>query len=717
MFVCNFRLCFILDELVVKSDELDSLKKTHDALILSTKDLEAKSEQKISKAYAQIDKTTKKYKSLLEEFNELQKKYREMEAQSEIWRSDLNEERANKVQLRQDHVNEVKELLEEIERLKNQYKHLMHDYESSQKELVSHDEEIEILKEQNNHLSHDYKIAQKELVSHDEEISRLSATVQQLTEELNKLRSRNNGHNITFNATYVTNTNINREIVHNTTLETIVHNNTTNLHVTNVMQCEDIQTVRKEFLAQVERMESVKERNAKLLDRICELSHSVQVGARIRPPNDDELRNGTLVIDNAGRGAGEVYVLENTDSNNAARQCFALDHHWSYDTSQADVFADVESLVTSLVRRDVANGSEIRTRRRLSTILTCGDKGSGKTFTMFGAGEHIGLAFRAAHKLFETLTEAHSSGSYYEVTMSIFEVLDGKVVDLLVPSSSSSANLATAIQYDASTGEMRIPGLVIKTVKDASDGMVFMADALQRRNCHSSFFVDITVTVKGDEKMVSRLLLGDLAASSSDGNMVALEKVFAGNQVDFSQSVLTKVLRNSFSNDNASIDPKTVVIFTLAPCSLTLATTKQDLSRALALRRVTPSRSTSSTAVTVTSTTQQVETLEVELHEATTTITTLKQSCITTKGLAQEVIKKLNAGNTALVRHLEEERDLSRQLHSDLLLTQRNMKKAIQEVEEQRKCNEKLIKLVRTFEEERSANSSTFGAIALLASE
>lgn len=753
MFYCKWFITLLrLDELKTKYNELDSLKKAHEALIASTKDLEAKTDQKITKAYAQIDKTSKKYKSLLEEFNELQKKYREMEAQSEIYKTSLNEERTGKLQMRLE--------IEGLQKAK-----AISDQDTAKK-MKKLQDEIDALRRENEKLQKDYTSTQALVVGNDDKY-------QLITEELNQLRA---ARSITFNSTYVTNTNVNNQTVNNTYVETIINNTaTTNVYVTNVLKSDDIENVRNEFISQLKRMDEVRVKNVKLLDRIFQLTNNVQVTARTRPPNEEENQSGSLIIDSAGGECGEVNLYESKDNSWLN---FEVDSHWAYDTNQTEVFSDMESIIATLIPTlpDILAGNSILSNKNKSTtVLTYGAKSTGKSFTMFGMGEHIGIVFRAIQKLFELLDfqktqllvkrneqekkqnaaakkDQMSTGNIspetlydYSMTLSIMEVVESNLFDALqvldeegnviAGAAKSDVNLADRIVYESAAangengGEVRVTGLKQKNVFDVNTALKYVATTLQYVNerkqnrSSSSLIVELNLVVKintDGTTLKSKLILGDLAPSSYnskgetvDANIAALDVAMKeletkGEKASFDRSVLTKLLKPSFV-PSSLVQSRLMLIYTLAPSNLTIQATKADLAKAVALRKiqrnVNGGVNNTVMAAEVKTMEMKLKTTTTQLREAKTTIQTVSETAITTKKLAQEVITKLNTGNTTLIQYLQEEKELSKQLQSDLILTQRNLKKAISELSEQRKGNEKLVKLVRGLEEERSSTN------------
>lgn len=91
--------------------------------------------------------------------------------------------------------------------------------------------------------------------------------------------------------------------------------------------------------------DELKVKNLKLLGKIQHLRGSIQVCCRVRPPSEEETQaGGQLCVDATDEGGVYVYEAESGDWS-----LYEVDTVWGYDHSQADVFADVEPLVGSVV--------------------------------------------------------------------------------------------------------------------------------------------------------------------------------------------------------------------------------------------------------------------------------------------------------------------------------------------------------------------------------
>ena len=117
-------------------------------------------------------------------------------------------------------------------------------------------------------------------------------------------------------------------------------------------------------------------------------------------------------------------------------------------------------------------------------IFAYGQTGSGKTYTMFGSSEsenqrNHGLAPRVAHDLFNKLQEREAS-NHVEVTVSMLELYNDKLQDLLVPKKNSSSSA------DENSGELRI-----KLAEHTVSGMVEVDGAKIERVTNSNELLDI----------------------------------------------------------------------------------------------------------------------------------------------------------------------------------------------------------------------------------
>lgn len=93
----------------------------------------------------------------------------------------------------------------------------------------------------------------------------------------------------------------------------------------------------------------------------------------------------------------------------------------------AHVFEETAPLATS-----VLDGYNV-------CIFAYGQTGTGKTFTMEGTNEARGVNFRTLEELFHIMEERKSTFRY-EVSVSVLEVYNEQIRDLLVSDSQAAAS-------------------------------------------------------------------------------------------------------------------------------------------------------------------------------------------------------------------------------------------------------------------------------------
>jgi len=137
----------------------------------------------------------------------------------------------------------------------------------------------------------------------------------------------------------------------------------------------------------------------------------------VRPLSDDELKDSNGNVNGTDNSIIEIVsdqLLAVTKGSELIP--FELDTVWGYDANQADVFEDVEPLIAA-----VASGSD-------ASIISYGGSKTGKSFTMSGFGQHVGVFYRSILKLFDLLEFKKSQSSKNSIDFSIF----GFSVDLSV---------------------------------------------------------------------------------------------------------------------------------------------------------------------------------------------------------------------------------------------------------------------------------------------
>ncbi|KAF9619351.1 hypothetical protein IFM89_006538 [Coptis chinensis] len=115
----------------------------------------------------------------------------------------------------------------------------------------------------------------------------------------------------------------------------------------------------------------------------------------------------------------ELHIL----CGGSSRKLFKFDHVFRPQDDQEAVFAQTSPVMTS-----VLDGFNV-------CIIAYGQTGTGKTFTMEGTSESSGVHYRTLEELFR-ISEERSCTMKYDLSVSMLEVYNEKIRDLLVEDSN-----------------------------------------------------------------------------------------------------------------------------------------------------------------------------------------------------------------------------------------------------------------------------------------
>ncbi|CAL1386210.1 unnamed protein product [Linum trigynum] len=346
-------------------------------------------------------------------------------------------------------------------------------------------------------------------------------------------------------------------------------------------------------------VEGAKERK-ELYNKVLELKGNIRVFCRCRPLNSEEVAAGaSMAIDFESAKEGELTVF----SNGIPRRTFKFDSVFSPQANQADVFEDTAAFATS-----VLDGYNV-------CIFAYGQTGTGKTFTMEGTKESRGVNYRTLEELFHIIKEREKLFRY-EVSVSVLEVYNEQIRDLLVSSSQPTATSKRLEIRQAVEGQHCVQGLVearVNNVHEAWDvlqtGSTARTVGSTNANDHSSRSHCLhCVMVKGEnllnnECTRSRLWLVDLAGServaktevqgerlketqSINRSLAALGDVIfslanKSAHTPFRNSKLTHLLQDSLGGDS-----KTLMFVQISPNESDLSETLCSLNFASRVRGV-----------------------------------------------------------------------------------------------------------------------------------
>ncbi|KAG6521379.1 hypothetical protein ZIOFF_018495 [Zingiber officinale] len=225
---------------------------------------------------------------------------------------------------------------------------------------------------------------------------------------------------------------------------------------------------------------------------------SIKVYCRIRPPFEDE---GPSIIELPDEFIVRVNISDDSLAN--PKKDYEFDRVYGPHVGQGEFFCDVQPFVQSAL-----DGYNV-------SIFAYGQSGSGKTHTMEGSSHERGLYLRSFEELFDLSNSDTTSSSQYTFYVTVFELHNEQVQDLLVKSlSTSSSN-----QFSNQDSSLE---LVQEKVDNPLEFTKVLKVALQNRGTDSSKAImsHLIVTIHihysnwvTGESLYSKLSLVDLPGS------------------------------------------------------------------------------------------------------------------------------------------------------------------------------------------------------------
>ncbi|VFQ99663.1 unnamed protein product [Cuscuta campestris] len=355
-----------------------------------------------------------------------------------------------------------------------------------------------------------------------------------------------------------------------------------------VDQCDDLKLKYNE--------EQAKRR--KLFNEVQEAKGNIRVFCRCRPLSKAEVSAGcSVVMDFESAKDGELGII----NGGSTKKTFRFDRVYTPKDDQADVYADASPMVIS-----VLDGYNV-------CIFAYGQTGTGKTFTMEGNKENRGVNYRTLEELFK-ISKERSDMFTYDISVSVLEVYNEQIRDLLSTSSPSSSKKLEIKQ--ASEGFHHIPGVVEARVENINEvwsvlqaGSSARAVGSNNVNEHSSrshCILCIMVRAKNlvnGECTKSKLWLVDLAGSERlaktdvqgdrlkeaqniNRSLSALGDVVSAlanksSHIPYRNSKLTHLLQDSLGGDS-----KALMFVQISPSDKDLSETLSSLNFATRVRGV-----------------------------------------------------------------------------------------------------------------------------------
>lgn len=336
----------------------------------------------------------------------------------------------------------------------------------------------------------------------------------------------------------------------------------------------------------------------RLYNEVIELKGNIRVFCRCRPLNGSEIANKSVVSGVNFESAPEELQVICSDSS---KKQFKFDHVFRPEDNQEAVFAQTKPIVAS-----VLDGFNV-------CIFAYGQTGTGKTFTMEGTPEHRGVNYRTLEELFRIYEERQGIVKY-QLLVSMLEVYNEKIRDLLVESSSEATKKMEIKQ--AADGTQEVPGLVEARVYGADGVWEILKSGNRVRSVGSTSANELSsrshclvrVTVMGEnlingQRTRSHLWLVDLAGSERVGkteaegerlkesqfinkSLSALGDVIAAlasksTHIPYRNSKLTHILQSSLGGDC-----KTLMFVQISPSTADLTETLCSLNFATRVRGI-----------------------------------------------------------------------------------------------------------------------------------
>ncbi|KAD5318048.1 hypothetical protein R6Q59_033364 [Mikania micrantha] len=213
----------------------------------------------------------------------------------------------------------------------------------------------------------------------------------------------------------------------------------------------------------------------KMHNTILELKGNIRVFCRVRPLIlDDDVENETKTIsfptttEAMGRG---IELLQHGQSHP-----FMFDKVFTPQSSQEEVFVEISQLVQSAL-----DGYKV-------CIFAYGQTGSGKTHTMMGTPgsyDDKGLIPRSLEQIFEARQKLKDQGWKYEMQVSMLEIYNETIRDLLSSNKSSSTDGGNKQQYAIKhdpNGNTHVSDLTIVDVRSSKEVSYLLNRAGQSRS-------------------------------------------------------------------------------------------------------------------------------------------------------------------------------------------------------------------------------------------
>ncbi|KAM7539407.1 hypothetical protein Aperf_G00000055836 [Anoplocephala perfoliata] len=338
---------------------------------------------------------------------------------------------------------------------------------------------------------------------------------------------------------------------------------------------------------------------------------SIKVAVRVRPFNDREKsRNAKLVISMTGNLTG----ISNPENPSEIKN-FTFDHsYWSHDgfvvdkngvyvpDSPSSLYASQERVYGDLgtgILKNVFEGYNC-------SLFAYGQTGSGKSYSMVGYGNNKGIVPITCEHLFEAIDKMKGPQKEFQVTVSMLEIYNEKVRDLLNTNMKAASGLPVRQSSDEGFFVQGLKNVPVGSYKDIEKRMeqgtanrTIAATNMNETSSRAHTLVSISfdqisseggstkrlsstinfVDLAGSERAESTGATGDRLKEGANINrsLSVLANVISAladkkKVVPYRDSVLTKLLQNALGGSS-----KTVMVAALSPADINYAETLSTL--------------------------------------------------------------------------------------------------------------------------------------------
>ena len=342
---------------------------------------------------------------------------------------------------------------------------------------------------------------------------------------------------------------------------------------------------------------------------------SIVVGVRVRPFNTREKdRNSVCCIEMPGNN--QTKIIDDTGKD----KTYTFDHSfWSHDGYRTlengymepddEKYADQKVVFDTVGKQILDNAWQ----GYHCCLFAYGQTGSGKSYSMVGYGENKGIVPISCNEIFRRIGENKEADKSYEVQVSMLEIYNEKVQDLLIhPNKRPPSGLK--IRESKVLG-IFVDGLSKHPVTSYDEISRKMDEGYNNRTIGSTLmnatssrahtivtieFRQITMVAKKKSEKLSMINLVDLAGSERSGSTGATgdrlkegcninkSLLILGNVINcladkaigknknmlppYRDSALTRILQNALGGNS-----KTVMICALSPASINYEETLSTL--------------------------------------------------------------------------------------------------------------------------------------------